>query len=124
MSAPFRINLRDASTLPTRRDEAWRWSDLRRAVSAPVEAAPELPPPYRPGPFSGMEAEETTFANGQLPRGDVLARLRLQDGEVRRLRFVTQADGAGWQAGVDLLVPSGVSAPLLESYQCRGRSQP
>ena len=119
MNAPFSINLRDASTLPTRRDEAWRWSDLRRVVQAPVEVAPELPPPYPAGPFAGIEAEETVFANGRLPRGGPLARLRLGD-EVRRLRFVTDADAAGWQAGVDIVVAAGVKATLLESYEGRG----
>ena len=121
MSAPFRINLRDASTLPTRRDEAWRWSDLRRAVDAPVEPAPELPPPYPPGPFSAIEAvRETVFANGRLSNGGPLSRLQLGD-EVHRLRFITDADGAGWQAGVDLVVAAGAKATLLEDYQGRGR---
>ena len=120
MSAPFRINLRDASTLPTRRDEAWRWSDLRRAVEMPVEPAPDLPPPYRPGVFSAVEGGETTFANGRLSDGGALSRLRLGD-EVRRLRFVTETAAAGWQAGVDIVVAAGAQATLLESYEGRGR---
>ena len=120
MSAPFRINLRDASTLPTRRDEAWRWSDLRRAVGMPVEPAPDLPPPYRPGVFSAVEGGETTFANGRLSDGGALSRLRLGD-EVRRLRFVTETAAAGWQAGVDIVVAAGAQATLLESYEGRGR---
>jgi Fe-S cluster assembly protein SufD len=120
MSAPFRIDLRDASTLPTRRDEAWRWSDLRRLVPTPVASAPELAPPFGPGPFEGVAEAETVFANGRLPRGGALERLRLADG-VHAVRFVTEASDSGWQAGVDIVVPAGVKATLLESYEGQGR---
>ena len=120
MSAPFRIDLRDVSTLPTRRDEAWRWTDLRRAVGEPVAPAPEIAPPYAPGPFAHVAGDETVFANGRLARGGSLARLRLGDG-AHRLRFVIDAADGGWQAGVDVVVEAGASATLLESYQGQGR---
>ncbi len=120
MSAPFRIDLRDASTLPTRRDEAWRWSDLRRVVPTPVAPAPDWAPPYPGSPFAGLAARETVFANGRLPRGGALERLRLSEG-VHGLRFVTRASDSGWQAGVDIVVPAGVAATLLESYEGAGR---
>jgi Fe-S cluster assembly protein SufD len=67
VSAPFRIDLRDASTFPTRRDEAWRWSDFARVVTGPAAPAPELAAPEPGGPFAAIEASETTFANGRLP---------------------------------------------------------
>ncbi len=119
MSALFRLDLRDVSTFPTRRDEAWRWSDLRRAVTGPVGLAPELAPPDDGGPFAAVPARETTFANGRLPGGETLARLTLLQG-VHRLRFVTSAEAGGWQAGADIVVPAGVEATLLESYEGRG----
>ncbi len=119
MSAPFRIDLRDVSTFPTRRDEAWRRSDLRRALPNPVEPAPDLARPSEGGPFAAVRAEETTFANGRLPDGGVFARLRLTDAP-HRLRFVTSAEQGGWQAGVDVVVPAGVAATLLETYEGQG----
>ena len=119
MSAPFRIDLRDASTLPTRRDEAWRWSDLRRAVVAPVSPASDLAPPPPGGPFARIEAHETAFANGRLPNGETLMRLRLGSG-AHRLRFVTEAGEGGWQAGAEIMVEAGVTAVLLETYEGRG----
>ena len=121
MSAPFRIDLRDVSTFPTRRDEAWRRSDLRRALGGdPVLlAAPRIAPPSAGGPFAAVVAEETVFTNGRLVRGGALARLTL--GAIpHRLRFVTDAEEGGWQAGVDVVVPAGVSATLLETYEGRG----
>ncbi len=120
MSAPFRIDFRDVSTFPTRRDEAWRWSDLRRALPSPVKAAPELVPPFAPGPFQGLADAETVFANGELPRGGPLARLTLEGG-VHHLRFVSDAEDAGWQAAADIVVPAGKHAVLLETYEGRGR---
>ena len=120
MSAPFRIDLRDASTLPTRRDEAWRWSDLRRLAPTPVPPADELLPPFRAGPFDGLAARETVFANGRLLRGGALERLRLAAG-VHALRFITDASDSGWQAAVDIVVPAGAHATLVESCEGRGR---
>ncbi|WP_174300537.1 Fe-S cluster assembly protein SufD [Caulobacter sp. S45] len=121
MSAPFRIDLRDVSTFPTRRDEAWRWSDLRRALGGEpvVAAAFEIEPPGEGGPFASIAADETVFANGRLADGETLARLTLAD-KPHRLRFVTSAEEGGWQAGADVVVPAGVSATLLETYEGRG----
>lgn len=119
MSAPFKLDLRDVSTFPTRRDEAWRWSDFRRVVASPVADAPEIAAPEPGGPFAAIEASETAFANGLLPDGNSVAYLTL-DGGVHRLRFVTQADGGGWQAGARILVPDGASVVLLETYEGSG----
>ena len=96
MSAPFRIDLRDVSTFPTRRDEAWRWSDLRRALGGePVlAAASRIEPPSQGGPFASIPCDETVFANGRLSGDEALARLTLTDGP-HRLRFVTSANEGG-----------------------------
>ena len=120
MSAPFRIDFRDVSTFPTRRDEAWRWSDLRRVLPRPVAPAPELAPPFPPAPLAVPAEAETVFANGELPRGEPLARLKLEGG-VHHLRFVSDAEDAGWQAAADIVVPAGRHATLIETHQGRGR---
>ena len=119
MSAPARIDLRDVSTFPTRRDEAWRWSDFRRVVPGPAAPAPEMAPPPTGGPFAAVEAGETLFANGRLVDGGSHARLTL-DEAVHRLRFVTRAEGAGWQATAEVVVPAGLTAVLLETYEGQG----
>ena len=119
MSAPFRLDLRDVSTFPTRRDEAWRWSDLRSAVDGPVAPAAEIARPAAGGPFAGVEAAETLFANGRSADGGQLARLRLEGG-AHRLRFVSAAEAGGWQAGADVVVAAGTAATLLESYEGHG----
>ncbi len=121
MSAPFRIDLRDVSTFPTRRDEAWRRSDLRRALGgeAVVVAASRTEPLSAGGPFGAVQGDETAFSNGRLGHDEPLARLTLTD-TPHRLRFVTSAEEGGWQAGADIVVPAGVSATLIETYEGRG----
>jgi Fe-S cluster assembly protein SufD len=119
VSALFRLDFRDVSTFPTRRDEAWRWSDVRRALPQPVSTAPELAPPFPPGPLAGLADAETVFANGQLSGGAPLVRLRLEGG-VHHLRFISAADGAGWQSGADIVVPAGAHATLIETHEGQG----
>ena len=120
MSALFRIDLLDVSTFPTRRDEAWRWSDLRRALPRALVAAPEIAPPFPLGPLAGLADSETVFANGELSRGGPLARLRLEGG-VHHLRFVSDAEDAGWHAAADIVAPAGVQVVLIETHEGRGR---
>jgi Fe-S cluster assembly protein SufD len=119
MSAPFRIDLRDVSTFPTRRDEAWRYSDFRRATPGPVALAAELAAPASGGPFAAIEGDETVFANGRTSNGDSTLEIT-SSGGVQRLRFVTDAANAGWQASVTLTVKAGADLLLLETYEGRG----
>jgi Fe-S cluster assembly protein SufD len=116
MNAPLKLNLRDISTFPTRRDEAWRYSDFRRVAPADIEVAPEVPWPEPGGPFAAVAGDELTLANGRTADGHTRADLVLEGG-VQRLRFVTDARGGGWQAQVALRVPAGAHATLLETYE-------
>jgi Fe-S cluster assembly protein SufD len=78
-SARARELVRDTG-LPTRRVEAWRWSDLRQALGTDVA----LPKP--------SNAEDTRFRDAGLfaPAGDVIAELAIGFG---RERFVKVAAG-------------------------------
>ena len=89
------VDLKDPSTFPSRRVEAWKYTDLRRFLR-------ETPPPSAPddvapgGPFAALGGAETAIVNG---RGD--AAIRVVEGEqVARLRFVSTQAGAGHQATV------------------------
>ncbi|MBU4195399.1 MAG: Fe-S cluster assembly protein SufD, partial [Alphaproteobacteria bacterium] len=61
MSATFAIDLTDAATFPSRRDEAWKYSDLKRHLR-------EAPTPSgtaavgAPGPFYALGGEAIVFA--------------------------------------------------------------
>jgi Fe-S cluster assembly protein SufD len=119
MSAPFRIDLRDVSTFPTRRDEAWRYSDFRRATPGPVALAPELATPADGGPFASMDGAEIVFANGRTADGETALEIT-STGGVQRLRFVTDAANAGWQASVTVTIKAGADLLLLETYEGAG----
>jgi len=119
MNAPLKLDLRDVSTFPTRRDEAWRYSDFRRAAPANIEVAAPIAPPPAGGPFAVIAGDELTFANGLTADGQAQAALVLTGG-VQRLRFVTDASGGGWQAQVDVKVAAGAHVTLLETYEGRG----
>jgi Fe-S cluster assembly protein SufD len=119
MNAPLKLDLRDVSTFPTRRDEAWRYSDFRRAAPATIEIAPPMVSPEPGGPFAAIHGDELAFANGRTANGQTHAELVL-DGGVQRLRFVTDAQGGGWQAEVAVTVAKGARVTLLETYEGDG----
>lgn len=106
------IDLRDPSSFPSRREEAWKYTDVRRVLR-------EAPPPSPAGdaapggPFAGLGGEEHAVVNG---RG--AERIDVSEGEaVRRLRFVSTSDGTGHQAEVAIEVAPGASLLLLESHE-------
>jgi Fe-S cluster assembly protein SufD len=110
------IRARDVTRLPGRRDEAWRWTDLRGVVRVLPPASGAAAAPRGAGPFDAAGAmREVRVLNGC---GDAEA-LTLAHGEVVALRFV--ASGAGAHA-CELLVrvAPGASAVLLESYEGEG----
>jgi Fe-S cluster assembly protein SufD len=66
MSLAQGIDARDLASLPSRRDEGWRWTDLRGLVreALPASASTETVQPG--GPFVDLDACEIVIANGQL----------------------------------------------------------
>ena len=99
----------DVAELPSRRDEDWRWTDLRgliRQMPAPAPAGQV----WGPGLFSQAGATSSVeIVNGRGPARQVLG------GGVLELRLI--ADGAGASSAVFSLEVTG-EAVLLES--CEG----
>ena len=83
------LDIRDASTFPSRRVEAWRYSDLKRLLR-------EAPAPSgtaqvgAPGPFYDLGGDAIVFGNGRaVGVTDFIA-----GGEqTLRLRFISDATG-------------------------------
>ncbi|QYF87785.1 Fe-S cluster assembly protein SufD [Brevundimonas sp. PAMC22021] len=110
------LDIRDASTFPSRRVEAWRYSDLRRVLR-------EAPPPSGPaevggpGPFHDLGGDAIVFANGR-PVGvtDFIA-----GGEqTLRLRFISDATGTAHAASARVSARPGAKLLLLESHEGSG----
>lgn len=109
------IRGRDVTLLPSRRDEAWKYTDLLAAVRA--IPAPSAPTSTRgSGPLAGVATDrEVLVLNGQAEH----AALRLADGDTLALRFIASGGGAH-ACELQITVEPGASATLLESYEGEG----
>jgi Fe-S cluster assembly protein SufD len=108
----------DVSRLPGRRDEAWRWSDLRGAL----RAIPPVSPPgdaaeVVAGPFSGLTADETVILNGRLVRGSDAVTVEPGREAPLALRFVSTASNTAHRAAVTITVAADAHLVLLESQE-------
>jgi len=99
----------DVAELPSRRDEDWRWTDLRGLIRAVPAASPVHEGAVAAGPFEA--AETLLVVNGRGPD-----RLRV-DGELAALRFVATSDGTAHAPHIAIEVDAGTSLTLLESYE-------
>jgi Fe-S cluster assembly protein SufD len=112
------IRARDPAALPGKRDEDWRWTDLRGLIRV-------LPDPSAPfegevvaGPFDGMADRKVWVLNG---RGEAQIEVGQGQTAVVSLRFVSRGAGAhAAQASVN--VADGGRLVLLESYESDGAS--
>ena len=115
MSLAEAIRTRDVSKLPGRRDEDWRWTDLRGLIrQAPEPSPPLAADALGPGPFAGLAARTLVIANG---RGE--AAVEIAADEVLALEVLSQGAGAH-AAELSLSVAPGVRLTLLESYRGEG----
>jgi Fe-S cluster assembly protein SufD len=109
------IRTGDVSQLPSRRDEDWRWTDLRGLIRAlPPASAPLAAAELGQGAFDALATRQALIANGQ---GDVS--LTVTGQETLALRIVSRGDGA--HAGsATLEVAPGAQLTLLETYEGQG----
>ncbi|WP_426031502.1 Fe-S cluster assembly protein SufD [Caulobacter sp. DWP3-1-3b2] len=104
----------DLTQLPSRRDEDWRWTDLRGLIRALPPASPVVDGDVAAGPFDGLATGEILFVNGrqrhaaQSGAGDVVA-----------LRFVSASDGTAHAAAYAVVVEPDTTLILLESHEGR-----
>ncbi|MDB5463520.1 MAG: ABC-type transport system involved in Fe-S cluster assembly, permease component [Phenylobacterium sp.] len=118
MSLTAAIRDRDVAELPGKRDEAWRWTDLRGLIR-------KLPPPSEPfvgdvgdGPFDALARDRRVIVNG---RGAEPIEIARGSTAVVAARFVSQ--GAGVHvARLNIIVGADARLQLLESYESDGGS--
>lgn len=108
----------DPAQLPSRRDEDWRWTDLRGLIRAIPPASGPLTPASG-GPFAGLGGEEIVFGNGQCEGRE--GGLFVAEGDAPlRLRFCSEASGTRHASTMVINVPGGERLTLLESYEGQG----
>ena len=113
------IQARDASLLPSRRDESWRYSDLRAALRAIPPDSPAAAPPRTPPPLAESAADaEIVMVNG---RADTES-FRVAAGAPRtlRLRIASHADHTLHQGSFALDLEPGADLTLIETYEGEG----
>jgi Fe-S cluster assembly protein SufD len=103
-------------TLPGRRVEAWKYSDLRAAVRKPLELTLVADVSLGPDVFGDIAARPITYVNGRLRCGETGA----GPAGVHRLRVVTDASGTTHGLAAEFLVHSGEHVLLLETHEGRG----
>lgn len=118
MNAPVRIDLKDASSFPSRRVEAWKYSDLRRWLRDAPPPSPSAPVPVvGGGPFEGLGGEAMVFVNGRAVGADAL----MAAGEQTvRLRFISKAEKTGHAATARISARAGARLLILESHEGEG----
>ncbi|MCE3290503.1 MAG: sufD [Caulobacter sp.] len=105
MSLSTALRTGDLAELPSRRDEDWRWTDLRGLIRQLPPAAPEA------ANVAGVVIGRVDGFPGLIAEGD---------GEfVAPLRFVSTTAGTGHHARIQVEVKAGASLTLLESYEGR-----
>ena len=121
MSLRAALHSGDVSQLPSRRDEDWRWTDLKGLLRS-------LPPPSpeartnRPGPFEALRPGTLLIVNGRAssPDRDAAGNTPNGPGGVMGLRFVSAAEGTSHAAHVPITFSSGTRSVLLERYEAEG----
>jgi Fe-S cluster assembly protein SufD len=107
----------DPALLPSRREEDWRWSDLRGLIRAVPPASPAFEGELAAGPFAAITATQVAIVNGRGPD-----RLTVAAGERRvvALRIVAASNAGAHAARLAIEVGHGAQLTLLESYEGLG----
>ena len=119
MSLMQALETRDASLLPGRRDEDWRWSDLKGVVRAVPPPSPVADRPTSPPPLAELVTDnEIVVVNG---RAETFG-FRAIAGAPRtlRLRIVSRADQTAHQGVLTLDMEPGADLTLIETYEGEG----
>ncbi|MDO9337618.1 MAG: Fe-S cluster assembly protein SufD [Caulobacter sp.] len=114
MSLSTALRTGDLAELPSRRDEDWRWTDLRGLIRKVPAASPDAT--VAPGgPFAGLGLA-LTVVNGRADGPSAIVAEGEGD-QLTALRFVSTSAGTGHHARVRIEVKAGARLTLLESYE-------
>ena len=112
------IDLKDASSFPSRRVEAWKYSDLRRYLREPPAPSPSVAVPLvGGGPFEGLGGQAMVFVNGR-PVGE--SQLTVSAEKMVRLRLISRAQATGHALTARISVRAGARLLLLETHEGHG----
>jgi len=113
MSLARAIETGDLAELPSRRDEDWRWTDLRGLIRTLPARSTAVEGGVGAGPFDGLATPVDQVLNGRAERADPI------EAGVAALRWISRGDGAH-AARKTIRVGKGETLVLLESYEGLG----
>jgi len=115
MTLAAAIRSGDVTLLPGKRQEAWRWTDLRGLLRTLPALSEAETAPLDPGPFGGLGDEEVAVVNGRVASPS----LTVVAGQARtvRLRFVATCSECRHEARLSINVHAGGELTLLESHE-------
>lgn len=102
----------DLTQLPSRRDEDWRWTDLRGLIRQVPPASPVFDGELAAGPFDALADDTILFVNGRQRHAATQGA-----GETIALRFVSTGEGGGHAASYAIVVEPDTTLVLLESHE-------
>ena len=115
MSLARAIETGDLAELPSRRDEDWRWTDLRGLIRQAPAPSEDYAGEFAPGVFDALADQTVTIVNGR-----VRTRIAMSGGKkVLAVRVIGVGDG-GHAARPSLNIGRGGHLVLLETYEGRG----
>ncbi|WP_332658218.1 Fe-S cluster assembly protein SufD [Brevundimonas sp.] len=118
MNALPGIDLKDASSFPSKRVEAWKYSDLRRHLrEAPAPSPSATVPLVGGGPFEALGGEAMVFVNGRAVNE---TQVMVSGEKTVRLRLISRAEGTGHALTARISVRAGAKLLLLETHEGEG----
>jgi Fe-S cluster assembly protein SufD len=117
MTLAAAIRTGDVTLLPGKRQEDWRWTDLRGLIRTLPGPSEEETGPLAPGPFGALGDSEIAIVNGRIRGG--AASLTVGAGQrcAVRLRFVATCSECRHEAKLTINVHTGGELVLLESHE-------
>ena len=123
MSLARAIETGDVTELPSRRDEDWRWTDLRGLVrTLPPASPPGDAAALDAGPFAALADETIVVLNGRRLSGQGAVTIAAGAPRVLNLRFVAQASGTSHYSQIALVLEPGAVLTLVESHEGAGEA--
>ena len=113
MSLSTALRTGDLAQLPGRRDEDWRWTDLRGLIRVAPPPSPDVGHVAANPALAQLREPLCVYANGRLIQDEV----GTPSGEMRLRRFVSASEGTahGLDAPVD--IPAGGRLLLIDSFE-------
>ena len=116
MSLAKAIETGDVAELPSRRDEDWRWTDLRALVRVLPERSTSYSGNLSPGAFDGLTQEVVRIVNGEIRTGMTI----VSGGEqVVAVRYIAAPGATAHSAAPKLDIENG-RLVLLETFEGEG----